>query len=110
MDDVWARKHGCVIEGHHKVVDRVNDYIMERFSPHFSRLAPTAPVPITDVDEALKPDAPKIHAKGNLLSRSAIVRGNPDEAFANSAHVVEDTDPLPDVHIEPASAQRPSVR
>ena len=29
--------------------------------------------------------------KGNLLSKSAIVRGNPDEAFANAAHVVEDT-------------------
>src|SRR4051812_29633348 len=47
--------------------------------------------PITSVDDALKPDAPKIHPKGNLLSRSAIVRGNPDEAFANSAHIVEDT-------------------
>ena len=47
--------------------------------------------PVTTVEDALKPDAPKIHPKGNLLSRSAIVRGNPDEAFANSAHVVEDT-------------------
>ncbi len=47
--------------------------------------------PITNTDDALKPDAPKIHPKGNLLSKSAIVRGNPDEAFANAAHVVEDT-------------------
>ena len=47
--------------------------------------------PVTTVEDALKPDAPKIHPKGNLLSKSAIVRGNPDEAFANSAHVVEDT-------------------
>ena len=31
-----------------------NDYIMERFSPYFSRLAPTAPVPITDVGDAVK--------------------------------------------------------
>ena len=30
-----------------------NDYIMERFSPYFSRLAPTAPVPLTDVDDAV---------------------------------------------------------
>ena len=30
-----------------------NDYIIERFSPYFSRLAPTAPVPITDVDDAV---------------------------------------------------------
>jgi aldehyde oxidoreductase len=47
--------------------------------------------PVTTTDDALKPDAPKIHPKGNLLSKSAIVRGNPDEAFANAAHVVEDT-------------------
>jgi selenium-dependent xanthine dehydrogenase len=47
--------------------------------------------PITTVEDALKPDAPKIHPKGNLLSRSAIVRGDPDEAFAKAAHVVEDT-------------------
>ena len=30
-----------------------NDYIVERFSPYFSRLAPTAPVPITDIDDAV---------------------------------------------------------
>ncbi|HXY28631.1 MAG TPA: amidohydrolase family protein, partial [Acidimicrobiales bacterium] len=30
-----------------------NDYIMERFTPHFDRLAPTAPVPLTDVGEAV---------------------------------------------------------
>jgi predicted TIM-barrel fold metal-dependent hydrolase len=29
-----------------------NDYLIERFTPYFSRLAPTAPVPITDVDDA----------------------------------------------------------
>lgn len=47
--------------------------------------------PVTSVEDALKPDAPKIHPKGNLLSKSAIVRGNPDEAFASSAHIAEDT-------------------
>ncbi len=30
-----------------------NDYIMERFTPYFDRLAPTAPIPLTDVDEAV---------------------------------------------------------
>lgn len=30
-----------------------NDYIVERFSPYFSRVAPTAPVPITDIDDAV---------------------------------------------------------
>jgi len=30
-----------------------NDYIIERFTPYFSRIAPTAPVPITDVGDAV---------------------------------------------------------
>jgi hypothetical protein len=30
-----------------------NDYIIERFSPYFSRIVPTAPVPITDIDDAI---------------------------------------------------------
>jgi len=30
-----------------------SDYVVERFEPYFSRLAPTAPVPITDVDDAV---------------------------------------------------------
>ena len=30
-----------------------NDYVVERFSPYFDRLAPTAPVPLTDIDDAV---------------------------------------------------------
>jgi hypothetical protein len=30
-----------------------NDYIAERFTPYFHRIAPTAPIPITDVDDAV---------------------------------------------------------
>src|SRR5215467_947395 len=30
-----------------------NDYLIERFTPYFSRLAPTAPVPITDIGDAV---------------------------------------------------------
>ena len=30
-----------------------NDYIVERFAPHFDRLVFTAPIPITDVDDAV---------------------------------------------------------
>jgi predicted TIM-barrel fold metal-dependent hydrolase len=36
--------------GHARVY---NDYVMERFTPYFDRLAPTAPVPITDIDDAV---------------------------------------------------------
>src|SRR5687768_5607504 len=30
-----------------------NDYVVERFSPYFHRLAPTAPIPLTDVADAV---------------------------------------------------------
>ena len=30
-----------------------NDYVVERFTPYFSRLAPTAPIPLTDIDDAV---------------------------------------------------------
>jgi hypothetical protein len=30
-----------------------NDYVIERFTPYFSRVAPTAPVPLTDIDDAV---------------------------------------------------------
>ncbi len=47
--------------------------------------------PITTPEAALKPDAPKIHPKGNLLAQAALLRGDPAAAFANSAHVIEHT-------------------
>lgn len=30
-----------------------NDYLVERFTPYFDRLVPTAPVPLTDIDDAV---------------------------------------------------------
>ena len=45
--------------------------------------------PVTDPRDALKPDAPRIHSGGNLLSRSAVIRGDVQKALAQSAHVVE---------------------
>lgn len=30
-----------------------NDYVVERFSPYFDRLAPAAPIPLTDIDDAV---------------------------------------------------------
>jgi predicted TIM-barrel fold metal-dependent hydrolase len=30
-----------------------NDYVIERYAPYFSRIAPTAPIPITDIDDAV---------------------------------------------------------
>jgi xanthine dehydrogenase molybdenum-binding subunit len=43
--------------------------------------------PLTDMHKALLPDAPQIHANGNVLSRSATSRGNVDEARQASAYV-----------------------
>lgn len=47
--------------------------------------------PITNPEGALKPDAPKLHRKGNLLSRSEIKRGDVEQALENSAHVATHT-------------------
>lgn len=47
--------------------------------------------PITNPEEALKPNAPKLHRKGNLLSRSEIERGDVAQALENSAHVATHT-------------------
>jgi predicted TIM-barrel fold metal-dependent hydrolase len=30
-----------------------NDWVLERFTPHFDRLAPTAPIPLTDIADAV---------------------------------------------------------
>jgi CO/xanthine dehydrogenase Mo-binding subunit len=42
-------------------------------------------------EEALRPDAPQIHAKGNLLFTRKIQKGKVDEAFDRCAVVVEKT-------------------
>src|SRR5262249_40164125 len=47
--------------------------------------------PVTNPEDALKPDAPKLHKKGNLLSKSEIQRGDVDESLKNSAHVATHT-------------------
>ena len=60
--------------------------------------------PISSPEEGLQPDAPKIHPGGNLLSRSALVRGDADAAFANCAHIVEgvwQTQRIEHMYLEP---------
>jgi selenium-dependent xanthine dehydrogenase len=47
--------------------------------------------PVIDREEALRPDSPKVHKKGNLLSRSEIRRGDVEAAIAASAHVATHT-------------------
>ena len=47
--------------------------------------------PVTEPEAALAPDAPLIHAGGNLLDVCAYTRGDVTGALATSVHVVEET-------------------
>jgi CO/xanthine dehydrogenase Mo-binding subunit len=50
------------------------------------------PLPVvTDPLEAMKPDSPKLHEKGNILRHSTVRVGNVDTAFKEAAVVVENT-------------------
>lgn len=60
------------------------------------------PLPtVFDVDEALKPDAPKVHENGNIASRHKIKKGNVEEGKKLSDYIFENTyetsrqEPLP---------------
>lgn len=63
--------------------------------------------PVIDPKMALEDGAPKVHEKGNLLGRTYVKRGNPEEALAASKYVVKNTyktPPLEHAFIEPESA------
>lgn len=47
--------------------------------------------PVTDPTAALQPNAPSVHAQGNLLDVCAFSRGNVDEALSAAAHVLDET-------------------
>jgi len=50
------------------------------------------PLPaVFDPEEALKPDAPRIHERGNLLLHAKIEKGKAEEAFSECAVVVVET-------------------
>ena len=53
---------------------------------------------VFDPEEALRPGAPLIHEKGNLLGRRVVKRGSPDAAFKEADVVVERVYTTP--HIE----------
>ena len=64
-------------------------------------------VPLVDPRRALDEDAPKLHAKGNLLARSVLKRGDPEKAIAEAAHVVRQKFRTPETEhafMEPESA------
>src|SRR5262249_28778590 len=51
----------------------------------------TVLAPVTTPAEALAEGAPRLHPKGNLLSKSSVRRGDVDGALAQCAHVVSGT-------------------
>jgi selenium-dependent xanthine dehydrogenase len=66
--------------------------------------------PVTDPFEALKPDAPQVHAPGNLhvhpnlLETTAFSRGDVDAALAHSTHIIQKTfatQPIDPAFLEP---------
>lgn len=63
--------------------------------------------PVTDPARAMEEDSPKLHEKGNLLSRTYVKRGDPEKALAEARYVVKNiyrTPPLEHAFIEPESA------
>lgn len=50
------------------------------------------PIPVVDDPElALLPGSPKLHEGGNVLHRTSYRKGEPEEAFAGCAYIVEET-------------------
>ncbi|HEX7399370.1 MAG TPA: molybdopterin cofactor-binding domain-containing protein, partial [Candidatus Limnocylindrales bacterium] len=62
--------------------------------------------PVVDPFAALEPDAPAIHARGNLLETAVVRRGDAGAALAAAAHVVRDrftTSAVEHAFLEPES-------
>src|SRR3954447_1666434 len=54
-----------------------NDYVIERFSPYFHRLAPTAPIPLTDVGDAVT----EIERVANAGFRAILLPATPPRSY-----------------------------
>jgi Amidohydrolase len=54
-----------------------NDYVVERFGPYFARLAPTAPIPLTDVDDAVV----EIERAATLGFRAILLPATPPKPY-----------------------------
>lgn len=50
---------------------------------------------IVEPEEALHPNAPKLHPDGNLLHRAYYSKGDVEEGFQSCSHIVEETYELP---------------
>lgn len=68
-----------VVTEHKEKLDEVLDLVEVDY---------TELTPVTNPIDGLKEDAPKVHEKGNLLSKQVLKRGDADEAIKNSKYVV----------------------
>ncbi len=62
---------------------------------------------VFDPEDAMAPDAPKVHDKGNVLSHYHIEKGDVESAWARCAHIIErryTTQPQDHAPIEPEAA------
>ncbi|MGL5615981.1 MAG: selenium-dependent xanthine dehydrogenase [Sarcina sp.] len=63
--------------------------------------------PVTEIEDALKDDSPKVHATGNLLVHEKLRRGDAEAAIKNSKYVYEDdfiVPPTEHAFMEPEAA------
>lgn len=70
----------CLVATKHK---ETLDEVLALIEVEYTELTP-----ITTCEQAMAPDAPKLHPKGNLLDEERISRGNVDEAIKNAKYVV----------------------
>ena len=64
-------------------------------------------LPLLTTEQSLAKDAPQLHAKGNILAKTIMKRGNADQAIAEARHVVSHTyhtPPTEHAFMEPESA------
>src|SRR6476660_1579428 len=54
-----------------------NDYIAERFTPYLDRIAPTAPIPLSDIDDAVA-EIERVAAAG---SRAILIPATPPKPY-----------------------------
>jgi selenium-dependent xanthine dehydrogenase len=105
---------GLIAEGEetHCVGDQIalvvaEDRITARAAAEKVKVVYEVLTPVVTPEDALKPDAPKIGPKGNLLSKSKILRGDADAALASSKHVVSGhwvTQRIEHMFLEPESS------
>ena len=78
-----------------------NDYVAERFSPYFDRICPTAPIPLTDVADAVA-EIERVAAAG---FRAVLLPATPPRSY-----YTRDLDPVWDALAAPGCSRSSTPR